>query len=88
MKLREKYSAKKSVSTKNSYSSFWFDRKSSVDDMLGYDMSTGEILDTKPKPKKNHIVLAGHKRAIGNFVRIVSGKTIVRSYGRIPTTPS
>ena len=76
MKLREKYSAKKSVSTKNSYSSFWFDRKSSVDDMLGYDMSTGEILDTKPKPKKNHIVLAGHKRAIGNFVRIVSGKNI------------
>ena len=55
MKLREKYSAKKSASTKNSYSSFWFDRKSSVDDMLGYDMSTGEILDTKPKPKKNQL---------------------------------
>ena len=75
MKLREKYSAK-SVSTRNNYSSFWFDKESSVDDMLGYDLSTGEILDTKPKPKKNHIVLAGHKRAIGNFVRIVSGKNI------------
>ena len=52
MKLREKYSAKKSVSTKNSYSSFWFDRKSAVDDILGYDLSTGEILDNKPKHKK------------------------------------
>ena len=26
------------------YSSFWFDRKSSVDDILGYDLDTGIIL--------------------------------------------
>ena len=60
----------------NWYSSFWFDRKTSVDDILGYDLDTGIILDEKPKPKKDHVVLAGHKRAIGNFVRIVSGENI------------
>ena len=60
----------------NWYSSFWFDRKTSVDDILGYDVKTGEIFDTKPKPKKDHVGLAGHKRAIGNFVRIVSGENI------------
>ena len=60
----------------NWYSSFWFDRKTSVDDILGYDLDTGIILDEKPKPKKDHVALAGHKRAIGNFVRIVSGENI------------
>jgi len=60
----------------NWYSSFWFDRKTSVDDILGYDVKTGEYFDTKPKPKKDHVGLAGHKRAIGNFVRIVSGENI------------
>ena len=60
----------------NWYSSFWFDRKKSVDDLLGYDVKTGEYFDTKPKPKKDHVGLAGHKRAIGNFVRIVSGENI------------
>ena len=59
----------------NNYSSFWFDRNRSIDDILGFDLSTGEILD-KPKPKKDHVSLAGHKRAIGNFVRIVSGENI------------
>ena len=38
----------------NWYSSFWFDRKTSVDDILGYDLDTGIILDEKPKPKKDH----------------------------------
>ena len=60
----------------NWYSSFWFDRKTSVDDILGYDTKTGESFDTKPKPKKDHVGLAGHKRAIGNFVRIVSCENI------------
>ena len=45
----------------NNYSSFWFDRNRSIDDILGFDLSTGEILD-KPKPKKDHVSLAGHKR--------------------------
>jgi len=52
------------------YSSFWFDdRKTSVDDILMGDVE-------KPKPKKDHMALASHKRAIGNFVRIVSGENI------------
>ena len=52
------------------YSDFWFDnrRTSLVDDLLS---------DDKPVKKgKDHIALAGHKRAIGNFVRIVSGQNI------------
>ncbi len=64
----------------SNYSSFWFDRKSSVDDILGYDLDTGIVLDEKPKPKKDHVALAGHKRAIGNFVRIVSGENIPVKY--------
>ena len=54
------------------YSDFWFDnrRTSLVDDFLS-------DLDDKPVKKgKDHIALAGHKRAIGNFVRIVSGQNI------------
>ena len=42
----------------SNYSSFWFDRKSSVDDILGYDLDTGIVLDEKPKPKKDHVALA------------------------------
>ena len=52
------------------YSDFWFDnrRTSLVDDLL---------FDDKPVKKgKDHVALAGHKRAIGNFVRIVSGQNI------------
>ena len=53
----------------SNYSDFWFDDNSSiVDDVLGVE---------EPKKKqKNYIQLAGHQRAIGNFVRIVSGKDI------------
>ena len=54
------------------YSDFWFDnrRTSLVDDLLSDS-------DDKPVKKgKDHIALAGHKRAIGNFVRIVSGQNI------------
>ena len=53
----------------SNYSSFWFDDNSSVvDDALGVE---------EPKKKeKNHILLAGYQRAIGNFVRIVGGKDI------------
>ena len=55
------------------YSDFWFDnrRTSLVDDLLS------DADDFKPVKKgKDHIALAGHKRAIGNFVRIVSGQNI------------
>jgi len=59
----------------NWYSSFWFDRKTSVDDILAKYGNDDDVIE-KPKPKKDHVGLAGHKRAIGNFVRIVSGENI------------
>ena len=55
------------------YSDFWFDnrRTSLVDDLLS------DVDDYKPVKKgKDHIALAGHKRAICNIVRIVSGQNI------------
>ena len=53
----------------SNYSDFWFDDNSSiVDDVLG--------VEEPQKKQKNYIQLAGHQRAIGNFVRIVSGKDI------------
>jgi len=54
------------------YSDFWFDnrRTSLVDDLLS------DVDDKPVKKGKDHIALAGHKRAIGNFVRIVSGQNI------------
>jgi len=60
---------KRGETMNSNYSSFWFDDNSSVvDDALGVE---------EPKKKeKNYIQLAGHQRAIGNFVRIVSGKDI------------
>ena len=60
----------------NWYSSFWFDRKTSVDDILAKYDNNGDVDYVKPKPKIDHVGLAGHKRAIGNFVRIVSGENI------------
>ena len=53
------------------YSDFWFDnrRTSLVDDLLS-------DVDKPVKKGKDHIALAGHKRAIGNFVRIVSGQNV------------
>ena len=53
----------------SNYSDFWFDDSSSiVDDVLG--------VEEPQKKQKNYIQLAGHQRAIGNFVRIVSGKDV------------
>jgi len=54
------------------YSDFWFDnrRTSLVDDLLS------DVDDKPVKKGKDHIALAGHKRAIGNFVRIVSGQNV------------
>ena len=58
------------------YSDFWFDRQTSVDDILAKYDNNNDVDYVKPKPKKDHVGLAGHKRAIGNFVRIVSGENI------------
>ena len=54
------------------YSDFWFDnrRTTLIDDLLS------DVDDKPVKKGKDHIALAGHKRAIGNFVRIVSGQNI------------
>ena len=53
----------------NQYSNFWFDDKNSslVDDFLGID---------EKKKGKDLIALAGYRRAISNFVNIVTGKNI------------
>jgi hypothetical protein len=53
----------------NQYSNFWFDGKNSslVDNFLGID---------KEKKGKDLIALAGYRRAISNFVNIVTGKSI------------
>ena len=61
---------------KSNYSNFWFDRQTSlVDDFLADDTE-----DVKVKPQKDYIQLAANQRAIGNFVRIVSGKNIPVRY--------
>ena len=63
------------MNSRTNYSNFWFDRQTSlVDDLLADDT------EVKVKPKKDHIQLAANQRAIGNFVRIVSGKNIPVKY--------
>ncbi len=66
MKLREKYSIKKS--TGNNYSSFWLDN----------DWDTTSVWDDEDdKPKgPDLIALASYRRAIANFVNIVTSKNI------------
>jgi hypothetical protein len=66
MKLREKYSIKKT--TGHSYSSFWLDN----------DWDTSFDLDDEDdKPKGPDLIqLASYRRAIANFVNIVTSKNI------------
>ena len=66
MKLREKYSIKNS--TGNNYSSFWLDN----------DWDTTSVWDDEDdKPKgPDLIALASYRRAISNFVNIVTSKNI------------
>jgi len=64
------------MNSRTNYSNFWFDRQTSlVDDFLADDKE-----EVKVKPQKDHIQLAANQRAIGNFVRIVSGKNIPVRY--------
>ena len=64
------------MNSRTNYSNFWFDRQTSlVDDFLADDTE-----DVKVKPQKDHIQLAANQRAIGNFVRIVSGQNIPVRY--------
>jgi hypothetical protein len=66
MKLREKYSVKKSMG--NNYSSFWLDND--------WD-TTSSWDDEDDKPKGPDLIqLASYRRAIANFVNIVTSKNI------------
>ena len=67
MKLREKYSAK-SVSTGNNYSSFWLDND--------WDNTTSFFDEEVEKPGVDLIALSSYRRAIANFVNIVTSKNI------------
>mgnify|MGYP003949009571 FL=1 len=66
MKLREKYSVG-SLNKTNNFSSFWLDS--------GWD-NTSSVFDdedTNVKPKTDLVALSSYRRAIGNFVGIVTG---------------
>ena len=67
MKLREKYSVK-SLNKTNNYSSFWLGDN--------WDRTTSFFDDEDEKPGVDLIALASYRRAIGNFVNIVTGKSI------------
>ena len=65
------------MNSRTNYSNFWFDRQTSlVDDFLADD----DAVEVKVKPQKDFIQLAANQRAIGNFVRIVSGQNIPVRY--------
>ena len=69
MALREKYSAK-SLSNKNNYSSFWLDN--------GWD-NNSSIFDDEPIKKGVDLVaLASYRRAVSNFVSIVTGLSDIK----------
>ena len=70
MALRDKYTASKT----NNYSSFWMDndwdtRKTSI-----FDEDDVEVT----KPKTDLVALAGYRRAISNFVTIVTGESDIK----------
>jgi|TARA_Y100000031_G_scaffold2407_1_gene2932 hypothetical protein len=70
MKLRDKYSAKK---VSNNYSSFWMDND--------WDTRRTSIFDEEDeyvKPKTDLVALASYRRAIANFVTIVTGESDIK----------
>ena len=70
MALREKYSVS-SLNKKNNYSSFWLDN--------GWDNNTSIFDEDLPTKKGVDLVaLASYRRAISNFVSIVTGKTDIK----------
>ena len=70
MKLREKYSAKKAS---NNYSSFWMDSDWSTRNTSIFD---DEEIDAKPKV--DLVALASYRRAVSNFVTIVTGESGIK----------
>ena len=70
MKLRDKYTANKT----NNYSSFWMN-----DDWDSRNTSIFDDEDTEvSKPKTDLVALAGYRRAISNFVTIVTGESDIK----------
>ena len=70
MALREKYSVR-NLNKKNNYSSFWLDN--------GWDNNTSIFDEDLPVKKGVDLVaLASYRRAISNFVSIVTGKTDIK----------
>ena len=67
MALREKHSANKT----NNYSSFWMDNDWDTRNTSIFD-NDDEIVT---KPKTDLVALAGYRRAISNFVTIVTGES-------------
>ena len=71
MALREKYSAKNILNKKNNNSSFWLDN--------GWDNNSSIFDEDLPVKKGVDLVaLASYRRAISNFVSIVTGKTDIK----------
>ena len=69
MALREKHSVNKS----NNYSSFWMDN-----DWDTRNTSIFDDEDNNSKPKTDLVALAGYRRAISNFVTIVTGESDIK----------
>tara|TARA_R100000951_G_scaffold95586_1_gene84669 strand:- start:48 stop:2129 length:2082 start_codon:yes stop_codon:yes gene_type:complete len=67
MALREKHSAE---SRTNSYSSFWLDN--------GWDNNTSIFDDEETKKGVDLVALASYRRAISNFVSIVTGESDIK----------
>ncbi len=72
MKLREKYSAKNRT---NNYSSFWMD---SDWDTRNTSIFDDDEVEVNTKPKTDLVALAGYRRAIANFVTIVTGESDIK----------
>ena len=67
MALREKYSAG-NVQRTNPFSSFWADNE--------WDSRRTDFLDDEPQKKGvDHVALASYRRAISNFVTIVTNQS-------------
>ena len=58
------------ISNSNNYSSFWMDNE------FDFDRKTSIFDEEDVKPKTDLIALSSYRRAIGNFVRIVTQKDI------------
>ncbi len=69
MALREKYTVK-ALNTKNNYSSFWLDN--------GWDNNTSIFDDEEVKKGVDLVALASYRRAISNFVSIVTNESDIK----------